>query len=434
MLLIGLSAWPAASAADVARSDVEVLRSDPAGVVLRIRVPDFRVERAIRDGRADDLVMVPGYALSQAPGRPALPERGILVGIPAGVSPRLTIVHSDRQTMKGFYIRPAATYELADDPADMRAANVARGDETLASVTLRSRVAEDARVYAAADLYPTAAVEIAGTGYLRDQRYVKLLIHPVQYAPARSEIVYHRQLEVRLDFAGDPGAASPAPPRPESAAFTALLRRAIVNYDSAAAWRGPPQLSALRNAAMPLTTPANQTAWKMTISRPGIYQLTYDDLRAAGVLRDQPAPRSFRVYRGATEIPIYVTGEADGAFDPGDRLLFYGQPTPTRYSDASVYWLTVGGADGQRMATRTVSPAGAAQASSFLATIHREQNIEYQSAVPRQPDHDHWFWNYTLAGSVPSRSYTFTLPYPISTPYSATLRLDLAGRTAGAHR
>ena len=434
-LTIALGALPAASAVDFARSGVEVLRSDLSGVVLRIRVPAYQVERSTPAGRTADRVTIPGYALSQAPGRPSLPERGVLVGIPAGVTPRLTIVHSDRQMAAGLHIVPAATYELADD----RAEDVGRADEALAAGALRGRVAADAGVYAAAELYPAAAVEIAAAGYLRDQRYAKLLIHPVQYAPALGEIVYHRQLDVRLDFAAPATAQGAAAARPESAAFEALLRRAILNYDTAAAWRvAPAETSTVRSAHFSApsgaSAPTMNRAWKMTVTQASVYCLTYDDLRAAGVLQDHPDPRTLQVYRGATEIPIHVTGEADGAFDPGDRLLFYGQPTPTRYSAASIYWLTSGGAAGQRMAARAVPPAAAGQITSFLATVHREQNLVYQSATPRHPDHEHWFWNYTLAGSAPTRSYTFTLAYPVAAPYTATLRLDLAGRTSGAHR
>ncbi len=438
------NAPPGASAVDLAPPGVAVVRADLSGVVLRIRVPAYHVKQITRDGRAYDQIEIPGYALSQAPGRPSLPERGVLVGIPAGVEPTLTVIHSDHRTAAGFHVVPAAAYELYDLREGATREAVMRvgtpgADAALGSVALRGRPVEDAGVYAAATLDPLTPVEIAEIGYLRDQRYIKLLIHPVQHAPALGEIVYHRQLDVRLDFAAPATAQGAAAARPESAPFEALLRRAILNYDTAAAWRvAPAETSTVRSAHFSApsgaSAPTTNRAWKMTVTQASVYRLTYDDLRAAGVLQDHPDPRTLRVYRGATEIPIYVIGEADGAFDPGDQLFFYGQPTATRYSAASIYWLTIGGTGGQRMAARAVPPAAAGQITSFLATVHREQNLVYQSATPRHPEHEHWFWNYTLAGSAPTRNYTFTLAYPVAAPYTATLRLNLAGRTSGAHR
>ncbi len=436
VLLIG-GIRPAAGGSRISPPGVEIRRAGASGITLRIHVPDYQITRA---GRSDDRVEILGYPLSRAPGRPALPEGGVLLGIPAGVTPVLTITRSEQQRAARFHIAPAASYELPNAPGDVQLES-----EAPASTLLRGRAVADAGVSAAATLYPAAPVEIAEIGYLRDQRYVKLLIHPLQYAAATGEIVYHRQLEVRLDFVGQPTAAANAPARPESHAFETLLRQALLNYDAVAGRDLAPQpplpphgaQAVLPGEGEPttiLTTPANQTAWKIAVNQTGIYRLTYGDLLAAGVLRDQPNPRTLALHRGTTEIPIHVTGEADGAFDPGDLLIFYGQPAQTRYTDTNIYWLTVGGANGQRMAERSVQPAGAVRVTSFLTTLHREQNVEYVSWLPRRADHEHWFWNYTLPPASMMRSYTFTLAHPIATPYTATLRLAAVGRTTGDHR
>ncbi len=76
--------------------ETEILRADASGVTLRMRVPAYRVVQITHEGRVYQRVEIPGYALSQAEGRPALPERGVMLGIPAGATPKLSIVRSER--------------------------------------------------------------------------------------------------------------------------------------------------------------------------------------------------------------------------------------------------------------------------------------------------------------------------------------------------
>ncbi len=125
---------------------------------------------------------------------------------------------------------------------------------------------------------------------------------------------------------------------------------------------------------------------KISVTRSGVYRLDRDAL-----VRQNPAfasadPRRLRLYgnggaplpqsnampRSAdlTENAVLVTGEADGRFDAGDALLFFGQSSHTvRYdsvgkrfshqvnpfSDTTFYFLTIGLATGLRMVER---PAG----------------------------------------------------------------------------
>ncbi len=86
---------------------------------------------------------------------------------------------------------------------------------------------------------------------------------------------------------------------------------------------------------------ASGTYYKFAVSTNGICRLTYDDLKAAGISVTGIDPRNLRIYgNGGGMLPeansaprtddlmensIYVSGEQDGRFDPGDYLLFYGQ-------------------------------------------------------------------------------------------------------------
>ena len=81
--------------------------------------------------------------------------------------------------------------------------------------------------------------------------------------------------------------------------------------------------------------------YKIGLPETGIYKLTYNDLTELGIDLANLDPRKIRVYHNGggvlpelnavsrhddlVEVPIYVSGEADGKFDSGDYILFYGR-------------------------------------------------------------------------------------------------------------
>ena len=111
---------------------------------------------------------------------------------------------------------------------------------------------------------------------------------------------------------------------------------------------------------------------------------------AAGLHVTNVVPSAFHLTSQQQAGAIEVTGEADGHFDPGDSILFYGQKLrgdilaaryaaegndwltfsngwrPTfnaqmidLYSDENGYWLTTGGSSGTRIRTAAGRPSGA---------------------------------------------------------------------------
>ena len=81
--------------------------------------------------------------------------------------------------------------------------------------------------------------------------------------------------------------------------------------------------------------------YKIGLPETGIYKLTYSDLSELGINVASIDPRQIRIYHNGggvlpemnmkprpddlVEVPIYVSGEADGKFDSGDYILFYGR-------------------------------------------------------------------------------------------------------------
>ena len=89
----------------------------------------------------------------------------------------------------------------------------------------------------------------------------------------------------------------------------------------------------------------------------------------------------------------------------------------------------MGGTAGLRMTARDGSPGSAPNPTSFETTVHIEEDHSYQAHIPSgTANGDHWFWKYLQATSMPvSHTFTMTLDYPVSEPYSATVRGFLYG-------
>ncbi|RLD55239.1 MAG: hypothetical protein DRJ05_13280, partial [Bacteroidetes bacterium] len=81
--------------------------------------------------------------------------------------------------------------------------------------------------------------------------------------------------------------------------------------------------------------------YKVSVEETGVHQITYDDLVSYGIDPGQINPKHIRLYGNGNgmlpeandefryddlqENSIFVSGEDDGVFDPGDFILFYGQ-------------------------------------------------------------------------------------------------------------
>ncbi|QKZ11961.1 type IX secretion system sortase PorU [Spirosoma sp. KUDC1026] len=125
---------------------------------------------------------------------------------------------------------------------------------------------------------------------------------------------------------------------------------------------------------------------KIGVTTSGIYRLDQPTLSSINAAFAGADPRQLRLYGNGgamlpqandtprasdlTENAIQVTGEADGRFDAGDAIVFYGQSPHTIhydtlnrrfthqknvYSDTTFYFLTIGASAGLRVSTQAVS-------------------------------------------------------------------------------
>jgi len=181
---------------------------------------------------------------------------------------------------------------------------------------------------------------------------------------------------------------------------------------------------------------ASGTWFKFAVGSNGIYRLTYDDLKKSGIDPGSFDPRNLRIYgNGGGMLPeanaasrvddlmensIFVSGEADGHFDPGDYLLFYGQ-SPDRwdynnsdkhfhcqknvYSDRMYYFLTFDKGPGKRLGTEvSTTREPTFHASSF------EDYASYEKDDVNLIKSGREWWDHQYFDITTVRSYSFSFP------------------------
>ncbi|MEI7896323.1 MAG: type IX secretion system sortase PorU [bacterium] len=178
-------------------------------------------------------------------------------------------------------------------------------------------------------------------------------------------------------------------------------------------------------------------AWyKFSVGVNGIYKLSYDDLKKAGVDVATVDPRNLRIYgNGGGMLPeansaariddlmentIYVYGEEDGRFDPGDYILFYGQG-PDRwdytainqrfhcrkniYTDKMYYFLNFDKGAGKRILTESSTSMPA----TFFASKFEDYASYEKDEVNLIKSGREW-WDKSYFDITTSRTYSFNFP------------------------
>jgi hypothetical protein len=365
---------------------LNIPNSDLEHIVLEFSPPAPEFNPVEIDGQVCTQVEISGLSTTAEAGSPALPVHGALLGIPTQGEPSLRIVSAEPEEYQLAY-RLCPNQQIA--------------------ISSSSDAFEDAKTsygwgsaYQADAYLPSAQAELVTTGYLRSQRFAQIRLNPLQYNPVSGKLLFYPRMQVEVNL-NVPDLQAPTfrgSPTSEGV-FENNLRNVLANYDQARSWRRA------KTAITPLKTASvlNQPAFKILVDQDGIYQLNYSDLAAAGAPVDSIDPATFQLFNQGAQISIQVHGQADGVFDPGDSILFYGQAVQTKYSKTNVYWLSWGDAPGNRMASLDGNPSGNANIPEYFPTRqHAEKDLLYGSAHYSGMDKDHWYWDRVYATSAPT--------------------------------
>ncbi len=285
-------------------------------------------------------------------------------------------------------------------------------------------------------------LRVDGYEWFRGYRLARVCVSP--YQGQGSALRFAQHVDARLDFEPD-GGPPPATKRISDPQFLEVLRHLVVNPNDLATI---PQTSLVLSDTTGNWIPWGQSALKLAIGEDAIYRLTYQDLRSL-INVSLVDPTTFRLFNRGTEMPLYVSGEQDHAFGPGDYVEFpgtrnYGSPNyrslPSgteeypeylnRYTDSSVYWLTWGGSPGIRMDSTTSITPSTDSLTWYTELVHVEVNNQLQAADgndvlarqdPRWTSGDIWGWDWLYSGSafnVPFTASNIHASYPTARIYA----------------
>ncbi len=387
--------------------EVVLIRSDEQGVALELRIPDPVVDVVHTQHGRRTRVELPEFGRLRVFGRPDLPQKTVLVAIPPGVRVTLDVLEEDVSSV-------ALSAPVLPSPIPVLDAQFHEGDNLAVDTPLRYKEhLKWSRPPVPLDVvrkrYPQSSAHLGEIGYIRNQRYARVVFTPVQVEPrGRSLRVVHK-VKVVLHFSGAIGPTVHADPRD---AFENVLRVALINYAQSQHWRTPITPSTESRPALSYLSDTPQ--YKIHINRDGFVLVRGAELKAAGFPVNHVQSRYLHVREREQEIAIWVNDGGDGHFDEEDTLVFYGRKTRTRYTDENIYWLWVDNTPGLRIETVSSPPdPSVPSVEVFSSTVHMEENHIYLSDVPRVEGADHWYWMYYSAGRPTSRSrreVSFALP------------------------
>ena len=134
---------------------------------------------------------------------------------------------------------------------------------------------------------------------------------------------------------------------------------------------------AIRQSAAPALGPDQRL--RIVIKDEGLYRLTDETLRAAGLNPQRLAPNKVSLVQRGQSVPFVTDGHS---------LVFYGRRSDSLYSPFNVYWLQPE-ASAQPAALRVKGPA-ADVTTTGLAQVRFEEQRQYLSTLPA--GEDHWLW------------------------------------------
>ena len=196
--------------------------------------------------------------------------------------------------------------------------------------------------------------------------------------------------------------------------------------------------------------------YKIGLPQTGIYKLTYDELKSLGINVDNVDPRQIRVYHNGggvlpeknaesrhddlVEMPIVVSGEADGRFDKNDYILFYGRGSvcwkynveksafehiQNPYDDYAYAFVVTGLGTGKRIAESTaISGAANVQVTEFIDyQVYESDEVNLNST-------GRTYYGDKMEGTT-FKNFDFDFPNVV-TSRLCHVRTELAGRNFAA--
>ena len=428
------------------------------GITLQFTLPELTISEITRNNVRYQEVRYAECRFTDEPGNPKVPVTRLMLGIPAAATiEAVDVAAASAETRTGVRLVPVPIFDIHELNSQHSASQ--HWSESGSAYQLKKNGA-----FAGNRSYPGHPLaRIVREGYIRSQRVIALALYPVQYQPNTRQLRLYSRITVNIRFSyekqGMPltaqGSGSQVFPdqgimAPESEAFERAFSHQLFNAEQAAQFRAPRPL--VPAAPTLISNGGDGTRYKLSIRETGIYAVTAASLQNDwGIDIIGIDPTSLRLTQGNRNIPVYISGAADGSLDPNDAIFFLGHKSKNRYSRWNVYWLTIDnrGRSPTRVPQLTVSPTDqtATQVPTFRSKIdfeedHLTSNLEFVHTETVSPGDKHgwfdaldfWYWDgIKNGGDAAEMRLEFPL-YDVAKSFDPPrISVDLQGGTPVSH-
>lgn len=410
-------------------AEFRILAQDERRISIELTFADPIIEKVSTDRGIFLKVTQSGFSYTGEQGQPCLPFKGFVLKVPLGpIQVEATALETKEVHLGDPLIPAQADVQVAETP------------QRVLSKPTKMNVAKT-------NPYPPILARAEGMGLFRGHQLAALKVFPYQYLPGTQSLRITRKMLITLSFSKEKSGGRIGSLRRMYPAEKNLLKGLVANatgMDIYGRFSSTPGGGLLQRIE-------DQTTgeYKIVVDEVGLYHLTYEWLTAAGVSLEGVDPRTLKLVNKGWEVPIYVYGEGDNSFDPGDYVDFWGEPNWKTlqdqaddffydpYSDENIYWLSWGGSPGLRLVEESGAvvesdPLRYVQPNFYPFTVHQEQDNYYDRLSQVEADslpRDHWFFDSGLSAGQ-QRDYTINLPHPDPLAIQrAQVRVMLHGKT-----
>ncbi|NWG27149.1 MAG: hypothetical protein HXY48_01305, partial [Ignavibacteriaceae bacterium] len=409
----------------------EIINSN-GGLLLNL---SFKEEAFVLEGEYKNIINYSAGIDESKAGLPILPSKTIFIAVPPESKIDINIIKEKTNLITNVIPKANPEISLSSDST----LNYTEGKLELSLNT--------------GDFYPQEKFIIEGYIWLRSFYCAVVRFNTHRYDWQNRQLTELTQAAIKLKFFDEKPFIANTSQLDE---FEMLLEKVIINFNEAKNFRSFPPASAFNDSTGNWIDYSKEYV-KLQIPNNGIYRISYDDALSFGIPQSVN-PKTFKIYYEGKELSLFVSGETDNSFDPGDYIEFWGEKNYRRvnyrnlvsqgeeyltymdiYSDTSIVWLTWDGNNGRRAEIVSDYVAGLTDSvTSHLVKIHLERDAllwYYGFYLPRiQLPFWHecktWVWQQVTSSGTNSYPFTASSIVP-NTPVYTLSRLNSWATTAG---
>jgi hypothetical protein len=190
---------------------ITVVEEGPEALLLNFSMTRLGLETVVINGNEMTALSLPGVFLGGTPGAPDLPGMGRFFALPQGAEARLEIIKMrTERLMIDREIAPAAQIPLEWDK--------------------KTVFQRDMAIYDTDAFYPASPIRLSKPGNIRGVDTTIVSLTPFQYNPATGELLVHRDISLRIVFAGGNGRFGED--RLRSPHFDHIYKSHLINFAS----------------------------------------------------------------------------------------------------------------------------------------------------------------------------------------------------------